>query len=89
MPHSASPSSPWLPPSSQRVELALALVRGAVVERAARGDFGGRVATGTIGPELKMLVESVNLIGSLFLGLLSVAAVFLMLATAFIGGGVA
>jgi len=34
-------------------------------------------------------LESVNLIGSLSLGLLSVAAVFLMLATAFIGGGVA
>lgn len=34
-------------------------------------------------------LESVNLIGSLSLGFLSVAAVFLMLATAFIGGGVA
>lgn len=35
---------------------------GAVVERAAQGDFGGRVAAGEIGTDLQKLVESVNLI---------------------------
>ncbi len=35
---------------------------GAVVERAARGDFSGRVAAGAVGPDLQTLVESVNLI---------------------------
>lgn len=33
---------------------------GAVVERAARGDFSGRITAGEIGPDLQKLVESVN-----------------------------
>ncbi|MDR6871104.1 methyl-accepting chemotaxis protein [Bosea sp. BE125] len=35
---------------------------GGIVERAAKGDFSGRVSSDNIGPELRKLVESVNLI---------------------------